>query len=233
MCVCVCVCVCVGVCVRARARASLFFACCVRLVLCPFGGSAVNSQLPRKWHGVRSAVPSDVSVSLPQGLIYTASTLVGARTDLLYRHCYRYGRRHTVCEKGTFFVDTVVVPELDREMSLQAVPGVALNNLPGLRVKFQEMPIVTRVLPSVEGVQLHGAPVANTQSTSQAWQRLQFPKSTLPGNPEIPLPPSPRMHQKVRGLGGGPRGGWTSGRRRLPKRLGAVTVGYECGSGWA
>ena len=36
------------------------------------------------------------------------------------------------------------------------------------------------------------------------------------------------MHWKGRGLRGGPRGGWTGGWRRLPKRLGAVTVGYKC-----
>ena len=29
-------------------------------------------------------------------------------------------------------------------------------------------------------------------------------------------------------LRGGPRSGWTGGWRRLPKRLGAVTVGYKC-----
>ena len=37
---------------------------------------------------------------------------------------------------------------------------------------------------------------------------------------------SPGMHWKGRDLGGGPRGGQTGGWRRLPKRLGAVTVGY-------
>ena len=35
------------------------------------------------------------------------------------------------------------------------------------------------------------------------------------------LPPRPpAVHQKRRGLGGSPRGGWTGGWRRLPKRLG-------------
>ena len=36
----------------------------------------------------------------------------------------------------------------------------------------------------------------------------------------------PVMHKK--GKGGGPRGGQAGGWRRLPKRLGAVTVGYKC-----
>ena len=31
---------------------------------------------------------------------------------------------------------------------------------------------------------------------------------------------------------GGPSSGWTGGCRRLPKRLGAVTVGYKCHWGW-
>ena len=44
--------------------------------------------------------------------------------------------------------------------------------------------------------------------------------------------PSPGMPQKGRGLRGGPRGGWTGGWRRLPQRLGAVTVGYKCHLGW-
>ena len=38
----------------------------------------------------------------------------------------------------------------------------------------------------------------------------------------------PGMHQKGRGHRGGPRSGYTGGWRRLPKRLGAVTVGYKC-----
>ena len=38
----------------------------------------------------------------------------------------------------------------------------------------------------------------------------------------------PGMHQKGRDLGGGPRSGSTGGWRRLPKRVGAVTVGYKC-----
>ena len=37
-----------------------------------------------------------------------------------------------------------------------------------------------------------------------------------------------RMHSKGRGLRSGPRGGYAGGWRRLPKRLGAVTVGYKC-----
>ena len=36
------------------------------------------------------------------------------------------------------------------------------------------------------------------------------------------------MHEKRRGLRGSPRGGWAGGWRRLPKRLGAVTVRYKC-----
>ena len=36
------------------------------------------------------------------------------------------------------------------------------------------------------------------------------------------------MHSKGRDPGGGPRSGWIGGWRRLPKRLGAVTVGYNC-----
>ena len=36
------------------------------------------------------------------------------------------------------------------------------------------------------------------------------------------------VHLKGRGLRGGPRGGYAGGWRGLPKRLGAVTVGYEC-----
>ena len=36
------------------------------------------------------------------------------------------------------------------------------------------------------------------------------------------------MHCKGRGLRGGPRSGYVGGRRRLPKRLGAVTVGCKC-----
>ena len=36
------------------------------------------------------------------------------------------------------------------------------------------------------------------------------------------------MHWKGRDLRGGPRGGQAGGWRRLPKRLGAVTVGYKC-----
>ena len=36
------------------------------------------------------------------------------------------------------------------------------------------------------------------------------------------------MHQKGKDRRGGARGGWTGGWRRLPKRLGAVTVGYQC-----
>ena len=39
---------------------------------------------------------------------------------------------------------------------------------------------------------------------------------------------SPEMHWKGRGLRGGPRSGEAGGWRRLPKRLGAVTVGYKC-----
>ena len=38
----------------------------------------------------------------------------------------------------------------------------------------------------------------------------------------------PGMHQKGRDLRGSPGSGWTGGWRRLPKRLGAVTVGYKC-----
>ena len=38
----------------------------------------------------------------------------------------------------------------------------------------------------------------------------------------------PGMHWRGSGLSGGPRSGWTGGWRRLPKRLGAVTVGYKC-----
>ena len=34
------------------------------------------------------------------------------------------------------------------------------------------------------------------------------------------LPRPPALHQKRRGLGGSPRGGWTGGWRRLPKPLG-------------
>ena len=56
-----------------------------------------------------------------------------------------------------------------------------------------------------------------------------------PGGYPHPPPPCvfPRrawagMHQKGRDLGGGPRSGYTGGWRRLPKRLGAVTVGYKC-----
>ena len=44
--------------------------------------------------------------------------------------------------------------------------------------------------------------------------------------------PPPGMHWKGRHLRGGPRGGWTGGWRRLPKRLRAVTVGYKCHRGW-
>ena len=40
--------------------------------------------------------------------------------------------------------------------------------------------------------------------------------------------PPPGMHWKVRDLRGGPRSSWTGSRRTLPKRLGAVTVGYKC-----
>ena len=40
------------------------------------------------------------------------------------------------------------------------------------------------------------------------------------------------MHQNGRGRRGGPRGGQTGGWRRLPKRLGAVSVGYKCHSRW-
>ena len=36
------------------------------------------------------------------------------------------------------------------------------------------------------------------------------------------------MHSKGRDLRGGPSGGQTGGWRRLPKRLGAVIVGYKC-----
>ena len=45
-----------------------------------------------------------------------------------------------------------------------------------------------------------------------------------------PLPSAwrPGMHQKGRGLRGGHKGGWGGGWRRLPKRLGPVTVGYKC-----
>ena len=38
----------------------------------------------------------------------------------------------------------------------------------------------------------------------------------------------PGMHSKGRDLRGGPRGAWIGGWRTLPKRLGAVTVGYKC-----
>ena len=43
-----------------------------------------------------------------------------------------------------------------------------------------------------------------------------------------PPPPPPGMYWKGRDLRGGPRSGSMGGWRRLPKRLGAVTVGYKC-----
>ena len=46
--------------------------------------------------------------------------------------------------------------------------------------------------------------------------------------PVTPPPPSPGMYWKGRDLRGGPRSGSMGGWRRLPKRLGAVTVGYKC-----
>ena len=36
------------------------------------------------------------------------------------------------------------------------------------------------------------------------------------------------MHWKGNDRKGDPRGGYTGGWRRLPERLGAVTVGYKC-----
>ena len=45
---------------------------------------------------------------------------------------------------------------------------------------------------------------------------------------ESPFAEAPGMHWNGRDLRGGPRSGWTGGWRRLPKRLGAVTVGYKC-----
>ena len=48
----------------------------------------------------------------------------------------------------------------------------------------------------------------------------------LPGKLS-PDDPPPGMHWKGRDLRGGPSG-QTGGWRRLPKRLGAVTVGYKC-----
>ena len=44
----------------------------------------------------------------------------------------------------------------------------------------------------------------------------------------LPLTNGGGVHQKGKDLGGGPRGGPKGGWRRLPKRLGAVTVGYKC-----
>ena len=38
----------------------------------------------------------------------------------------------------------------------------------------------------------------------------------------------PRDALEGKDLRGGPRSGWAGGWRRLPKRLGAVTVGYKC-----
>ena len=49
----------------------------------------------------------------------------------------------------------------------------------------------------------------------------------IPPGPD-PCPTAPGMHQKGRGLRGGPGGGSTGGWRRLPKRSGAVTIGYKC-----
>ena len=53
--------------------------------------------------------------------------------------------------------------------------------------------------------------------------RVITDKSDAPCNPH-----SPGLHSKGRDLRGGPRGGQAGGWRRLPKRLGAATVGYKC-----
>ena len=53
----------------------------------------------------------------------------------------------------------------------------------------------------------------------------------LSGTMELRMPRA-GMHQKGRDHRGGPRSGEAGGWRRLPKRLGAVPVGYKCHCGW-
>ena len=53
----------------------------------------------------------------------------------------------------------------------------------------------------------------------------------LEHEPDPPPPPPKRCIGRGRGLRGGPKSGSAGGWRRLPKRLGAVTVGYKCHRG--
>ena len=58
------------------------------------------------------------------------------------------------------------------------------------------------------------------------------PLARFPCAPARSPPRHPGVHQKGRGLRGGPRGGSAGGWRRLSKRLGAVTVGCVWGLRW-
>ena len=129
------------------------------------------------------------------------------------------------CERGPLLLLTSYVP-VTRSSPLTLVSVLfllffAMLALPGYCINF---PIVA----IAKLVAIRGARTALAGSTVKVAGRDVMASYKVLGCVRRVPAPAPGMHKKGRDLRGSPRSRWISGWRRLPKRLGAVTVGYKC-----